>query len=225
MKRLLTCTAVGLFIGLTPAMAQSEPPLDESQTPPAMQEPAQPSERLPVEPSDPAEPIPDESDTAPRAAQPELISPPSLSTEAPRSISPDQDRPEMTLVESPQFLTKQDSDDLLASHLIGESVVNANNESIGTISDLVTDADGKVVAVLIRSGSFLGIGGKDVALRFEDVKFSRDEDNTITVMAPIGADTLASAPDYETLEEQKVTVGSKSKSDREDAGQERPSAY
>jgi sporulation protein YlmC with PRC-barrel domain len=215
MKRLLTCTAVGLFIGLTPALAQSEPPLDESQTPPAMQEPAQPAEQLPVEPSDPAEPIPNEM--APSAAQPDPISPPSLSTEAPRSISPDQ--PEMTLVDSPQFLTKQDNDDLLASHLIGESVVNANNESIGTISDLVTDADGKVAAVLIRSGSFLGIGGKDVALRFEDIKFSRDEDNTITVMANISADTLAAAPDYETLEEQKVTVGSTSKTDREDSGQ------
>ena len=216
MRRLLTCTAVGLFIGLTPAMAQSEPPLDESQTPPAMQKPAQPSERLPVEPSDPAEPIPNESDMAPRAAQPDPVSPPSLSTEAPRSISPDQ--PEMTLVDSPQFLTKQDNDDLLASHLIGVSVVNANNESIGTISDLVTDADGKVAAVLIRSGSFLGIGGKDVALRYEDIKFSRGENNTITVMANISADTLASAPDYETLEEQKVKVGS-TKSDREDTGQ------
>jgi hypothetical protein len=215
MKRLLTCTAVGLFIGLTPALAQSEPPLDESQTPPAMQEPAQPAEQLPVEPSDPAEPIPNEM--APSAAQPDPISPPSLSTEAPRSISPDQ--PEMTLVDSPQFLTKQDNDDLLASHLIGESVVNASNESIGTISDLVTDADGKVAAVLIRSGSFLGIGGKDVALRFEDIKFSRGEDNTITVMTNISADTLAAAPDYETLEEQKVTVGSTSKTDREDSGQ------
>ena len=215
MKRLLTCTAVGLFIGLTPALAQSEPPLDEFQTPPAIQKPAQPAEQLPVEPSDPAEPIPNEM--APSAAQPDPISPPSLSTEAPRSISPDQ--PEMTLVDSPQFLTKQDNDDLLASHLIGESVVNANNESIGTISDLVTDADGKVAAVLIRSGSFLGIGGKDVALRFEDIKFSRGEDNTITVMTNISADTLAAAPDYETLEEQKVTVGSASKSDREDSGQ------
>ncbi|HWM31439.1 MAG TPA: PRC-barrel domain-containing protein [Methyloceanibacter sp.] len=206
---------MGLFIGLTPALAQSEPPLDESQTPPAMQEPAQPAEQLPVEPSDPAEPIPNEM--APSAAQPDPISPPSLSTEAPRSISPDQ--PEMTLVDSPQFLTKQDNDDLLASHLIGKSVVNASNESIGTISDLVTDADGKIAAVLIRSGSFLGIGGKDVALRFEDIKFSRGEDNTITVMTNISADTLAAAPDYETLEEQKVTVGSASKSDREDSGQ------
>lgn len=216
MKRLLTCTAVGLFIGLTPALAQSEPPVDESQTPPAMQQPAQPSERLSIEPSEPAEPIQDGSDMMPRAAQPDTTVPPSsLTTEAPNAI--DLGQPAMALTDGPQFLSKQESDDLLASNVIGLSVVNVNNEAIGTVSDLVSDENGKLIAVLIRSGDFLGIGGKDVALRFEDVKFSRDEDDDITVMADLSADTLAAAPDYETLEEQKVTVGSKS--DREDSGQ------
>jgi hypothetical protein len=204
---------VGLFIGLTPAMAQTEPPADDAQTPPAMQEPAQ-SESIPIEPTDPAAPIPGE--LTPRAQQPDPASPPSLSTEAPKSISPDQSA--MTPSGGAQFLAKQESDDLLASSLIGETVVNASNESIGTISDVVTDSSGKVMAVLIRSGSFLGIGGKDVALRFEDVKFSRNENNDLTVMANISNDTLASAPDYETLEEQKVTVGA-TKGDREDSGQ------
>jgi hypothetical protein len=200
-------------------MAQSEPPVDESQTPPAMQAPAQPTESLPLESNDPGDPIRDGRDgydMAPSAAQPNPAMPPSsLSTEAPKSASPDQ--PSMALTDSPQFLTKQESDDLLASNLIGLSVVNAKNESIGTVSDLVTDANGKVMAVVFRTGDFLGIGGKDVALRYEDVKFSRDENDDITVMANLGEETLASAPDYETLEEQKVTVGSTS--DRENSGQ------
>lgn len=215
MKRLLTCTAVGLFIGLTPALAQTEPQPSDSQTPPAVQEPNSgvPIEVLPTQPSDPSAPIEDDSDMAPRAQDIDPSSPPSsLSTEAPESTSPDQ--PSMSLAEdSPQFLNKQESDDMLASSLIGLSVVNANNESIGKVSDLITDADGKIAAVLIRSGDFLGIGGKDVALRYEDVKFSRDENNDITVMANLDSDTLASAPDYETLAEQEVSVGAKS--DRE----------
>jgi sporulation protein YlmC with PRC-barrel domain len=211
MKRLLTCTAVGLFIGLTPALAQTEPQPSDSQTPPALQEPNSgvPIEVLPTQPSDPSAPIED-SDMAPRAQDIDPASP-SLpqSTEVPQSTSPD--RPSMSLAEdSPQFLNKQESDDLLASSLIGLSVVNANNESIGKVNDLITDADGKIAAVLIRSGDFLGIGGKDVALRYEDVKFSRDENNNITVMANLDSETLASAPDYETLAEQEVAVGSKS---------------
>ena len=78
---------------------------------------------------------------------------------------------------------------------------------IGDINDLVSDEGGKFVAVLIGAGGFLGIGEKDVALRFEDLKFTRDENNNIKLIANFNKDALASAPDYETLTEQAVTVG------------------
>ena len=95
--------------------------------------------------------------------------------------------------------------------------MNRQDEVIGDVNDLVTDEHGKVVAVLIGTGGFLGLGEKDVALRFEDLKLARDEDNNIKVIVDISKNTLAAAPDYETLGEQKVTVGS-SKGDREDLG-------
>jgi hypothetical protein len=218
MNRLLTCTAVGLFLGLAPAVAATDTPTDESQMPPAMQqdgEPAAPSEALPIEPSDPAAPISGEASEmspSPGAAQsseapldptPPDQAPLDQSTEAPKSISPSAELSS----DNPQFVAKQDSNDWLASDLIGESVVNSEDESIGTIKDLVTDESGNVVAVLIGTGGFLGIGEKDVAVRFDDLKFSRDEDNDVTAMININQDTLASAPDYETLSDQRVTVG------------------
>jgi hypothetical protein len=61
------------------------------------------------------------------------------------------------------------------------------------------------------------MGEKDVAIRFEDLRLVREEDNGIKVIADLNQDTLASAPDYETLAEQQVAVGS-SKGDREDTG-------
>ncbi|HEY8299272.1 MAG TPA: photosystem reaction center subunit H, partial [Methyloceanibacter sp.] len=82
------------------------------------------------------------------------------------------------------------------------------------------DRNGKIVAVLIGSGGFLGLGEKHVALRFEDLKLAREENNSIKVVADLSKETLASAPDYETLSEQKLTVGS-NKGDREDAGGEK----
>ena len=36
MNRFLTCTAVGLFLGLSPALAEPQLPSDEAQTPPAV---------------------------------------------------------------------------------------------------------------------------------------------------------------------------------------------
>ena len=220
MNRLLASTAIGLLLGLTPALAQDS--ADQPQTPPALQDPALPSEAMPsnpAEPADPAAPIPgDSSEMSPQItpAAPGEASPPPQSSEAPRSIEPA--APQSAAASgNAQFLTKQESGDVLASNLIGESVYNGQDEAIGDINDLVTDESGKVLAVLIGSGGFLGMGEKDVALRFEDLRLVREDDNGIKVIANVNQDTLASAPDYETLAEQTVTVGS-NKADREDTG-------
>ena len=198
MNRFLTCTAVGLFLSLSPALAEPQLPSDDAQTPPAANQPAQIPEVMPdsAQPADPAAP----------AAQ---------SSEAPLSIEPAAPKA-AEASGSAQFLNKQASDDWLASNLIGQSVYNAQDENIGDINDLVTDRNGKIVAVLIGSGGFLGLGEKDVAVRFEDLKLARNEDDSIKIVADLNKETLASAPDYETLSEQELTVGS-TKGDREDA--------
>ncbi len=106
---------------------------------------------------------------------------------------------------------------MLAANLIGQTVLDANNESIGEVTDLITDKDGKIIAVLIGAGGFLGIGQKDLAIRFEDIKVARDENNDLTVKADVTKETVAQAPDYQTLDEQQIIMGEKS--DREDSSQ------
>ncbi len=58
-----------------------------------------------------------------------------------------------------------------ASKLVGLSVYNDNNESIGSINDMLTEKDGKIKAVVIGVGGFLGIGEHLVAIPYEKVKF------------------------------------------------------
>jgi sporulation protein YlmC with PRC-barrel domain len=214
MNRLLTCTALGLVLGLSPALAQQ--PADDTQSPPAVQQPVIP-EVMPSEPSlpsDPAAPIPgDSSDISP--AQPGPAMP--QSSEVPLSIEPAAPRA-AELSGGTQFLMKQATSDYLASNLIGKTVYNSQDESIGDVNDLVTDAGGKVVAVLIGHGGFLGMGEKDVAIRFEDLKLTRDENNDIKVISNLDKDTLASAPDFERLSEQNLAVGSSDRDDRNDRG-------
>lgn len=220
MKRLLTTTAVGLLLGLTPALAQTDTPADQTQNPPAMQQPAMP-EAAPVDPGAPAQPIPDASSSdssaqmSPEAAPSNDDAVPATpALDAPKSISPEDAIEQSATLEKPKFLAKQESDDYLASNLIGQPVVNANNESIGDINDLVTDSNGKVVAVLVGAGGFLGLGEKDVAVRYDDLKFSRDDDNGVKVIAStLTADMLASAPDYQRLDAQKLTVGENTATD------------
>jgi sporulation protein YlmC with PRC-barrel domain len=222
MKRLLTTTAVGLLLGLTPALAQTDMPAEHTQNPPAMQQPAMPSEAAPVNPGAPAQPIPEpSSDSSAQVPEPAPSHgdavPATPALDAPKSISPEDAIEQSATLEQPKFLAKQQSDDYLASNLIGQPVVNANNKTIGDINDLVTDTNGKVVAVLVGAGGFLGIGEKDVAVRYDDLKFSRDDKNGVKVIASnITADMLASAPDYQRLDEQNLTVGENNASDVEE---------
>ena len=58
-----------------------------------------------------------------------------------------------------------------ASKVVGLSVYNNNNESIGTINDLLTDKNGSIKAVVIGVGGFLGVGEHLVAVPFDQVKF------------------------------------------------------
>ena len=61
-----------------------------------------------------------------------------------------------------------------ASKLVGLSVYNEKNESVGSISDMLTDKNGKIVAVVIGIGGFLGVGEHLVAVPFDKVKFSTE---------------------------------------------------
>jgi len=58
-----------------------------------------------------------------------------------------------------------------ASKLDGLDVYNTNNEKIGDISELILDRSGKIQAVVIGVGGFLGMGEHKVAVPFEQVQW------------------------------------------------------
>jgi sporulation protein YlmC with PRC-barrel domain len=72
---------------------------------------------------------------------------------------------------SGSWLTKPQSGQWQASQLEGLAVYNNNNERIGEINEMLVDNSGKIQAVVIGVGGFLGIGERDVAVPFEQVKF------------------------------------------------------
>ena len=66
-------------------------------------------------------------------------------------------------------LTTQ-SGGLRASEMIGSTVYDVQNRNIGSVKDIVLDPDGKVAAVILDVGAFLGVGGKYVAVSLNDLK-------------------------------------------------------
>ena len=108
----------------------------------------------------------------------------------------------------------QSSSEWRSTKVVGLYVYNDANERLGSISELLMDSSGKVAKAVIGVGGFLGIGEKDVAVRFEDLKLNRDENDSVKVTLNISKETLAQAPDYKLLGEQPVVEGS-AKTDRE----------
>src|ERR1700687_929775 len=72
-----------------------------------------------------------------------------------------------------------------AAKIVGLGVDNDNNESLGSINDLLTDKSGAIKAVVIGVGGFLGVGEHLVAVPFDKIKF---------VTEPVAYTGVASAP-------------------------------
>ncbi|MBV8402131.1 MAG: PRC-barrel domain-containing protein, partial [Acetobacteraceae bacterium] len=62
------------------------------------------------------------------------------------------------------------ADEIRASKMIGSAVYDVQNRKIGSVDDIVLNKDGKIDAVVIDVGSFLGMGGKNVAVLPSDIK-------------------------------------------------------
>ena len=61
--------------------------------------------------------------------------------------------------------------DWRASKVVGLKVYNDNNESLGSINELLMDKSGSVKAVVLGVGGFLGMGEHLVAVPLDKVKF------------------------------------------------------
>lgn len=82
-----------------------------------------------------------------------------------------------------------------ASNLIGADVKTTNDEEVGTVSDLIIDDKGQVVAIVVGVGGFLGMGEKDVAIGWDDViKSSTSDDDELRIS--LTREGLMSAPKY-----------------------------
>src|SRR5665647_1644794 len=59
-----------------------------------------------------------------------------------------------------------------ASKVVGSSVINEANETIGKIDDLLVTRDGKEPYAVLSVGGFLGMGTRLVVIRYDSLKFA-----------------------------------------------------
>src|SRR5215468_4551008 len=85
--------------------------------------------------------------------------------------------------------------DMAAGALIGTKVRNADKESIGKVDEIYLDKDAKVTVVVISVGGFLGVGSKDVGVKWSDLTFGK-EGTSVVLTTSLSKDALMALPDY-----------------------------
>ena len=84
---------------------------------------------------------------------------------------------------------------VLASRIIGESVVNRQDESLGKIHELVFDAkDGRLAYAVLSFGGFIGMGNKLFAMPWQAFEFANTENKLIL---NVEKEKLESAPGFD----------------------------
>ena len=90
-----------------------------------------------------------------------------------------------------------------ASKLIGTTVVNAANETVGDVNEVVLTKDGRIAAVILGVGGFLGIGEREVAVNFNSLRMNRDQSSNPVLTVNATKESLKDAPAWRWDESQK----------------------
>lgn len=101
------------------------------------------------------------------------------------------------------FVYEQDNQ-IRSDKLIGHNVTNPDGENVGDINQLIVSRDGNFEGVIIGVGGFLGIGEKNVGVRFDALNISEDpESDDLVITMDQTKDALEQAPAFVTKESQK----------------------
>lgn len=179
-SKLATLTAAAA-LALAPAVAFAQSPAPETTTPPAAS-PVQPDAG---NPQAPASEMPATTPTPGTAGSTDSAAPAASATAAPAT---------------PKFVSAQSAGQWLGSDLMGTEVVTANDEKLGSISDVIVEREGEIIAVVIDVGGFLGIGAKPVAVSFDSLTATPTDDGEKVVVS-MTKEELNAAPEFKSLEQ------------------------
>ena len=82
------------------------------------------------------------------------------------------------------------------THWYKQSVYDPNDSKIGEIMDVLMDKEGKVTALIIGVGGFLGAGEKDVAVPFNSVHVTTKDNNKSYLVMNSTKDALKNAKGF-----------------------------
>jgi sporulation protein YlmC with PRC-barrel domain len=106
---------------------------------------------------------------------------------------------------SRDLMTSVPSSSLTVTDWYKQDVYDPNNNKIGSVSDVLVAPDGRVNALIVGVGGFLGVGEKEVAVDFNAVKPTKKNDKTYLTMNAT-KDELKAAPGFKYDREKTAWV-------------------
>ncbi|CAO4178520.1 PRC-barrel domain-containing protein [Methylorubrum populi] len=129
-------------------------------------------------------------------ALPFLASAPAFAQEPAREPKPIAGQPATLNDDLRAKFVAQAPEDVVASKLIGTSIRNGANETIGSAADIVFDDKRAVKSYVVSVGGFLGLNAKYVAVAPETLKLTRKESGALDAIIETDKDQLRAAPEY-----------------------------
>lgn len=109
---------------------------------------------------------------------------------------------------SGSYLTEQAATQISANDYIGNAVYTSADESIGSVTNLILEENGGIVAAVVGVGGFLGIGAKDVAVPMDKITVTRDtQSGAVRLTTTETAESLKAAPEFVTMKDKKAADG------------------
>jgi sporulation protein YlmC with PRC-barrel domain len=94
-----------------------------------------------------------------------------------------------------QLITTLPGEALPISNFYNQNVYDNRDNKIGEVNDLLLDSGGKVNAVMVGVGGFLGVGEKNVAVPFQALKVT-EKDGKRYLVLDTTKEALQTAPGY-----------------------------
>lgn len=101
---------------------------------------------------------------------------------------------------SVEFIQIQETNEHMASELIGQTVKGTSGKELGDVNNLVVDEKGDVTAAVIGVGGILGIGEKNIAVPFASLAQQKDEDGNPFIVVNLTKEQIEKAPEFKSNE-------------------------
>lgn len=110
-----------------------------------------------------------------------------------KSTTPSTTMPSAPTAKAAPTTAAPEANDANVKKLIGKNIVNAQNEKVGDINSIYVDKSGAVDSVIVGVGGFLGMGEKEVAIKWSSLNV---QDNGDKVTTNLTKDQLKSLPEF-----------------------------